>query len=89
MALFVLCLQSSAFKIGGGRHAACGAHSDHGAMSVTPAELHQRLAEIADARHAVGMSERNRATNDIGGLPRRFELRLICEALPAVVVPPG
>src|SRR5215470_2525745 len=71
------CLHSSAFKIGGGRHATRGAHSDYGAMGVAPAELYQRLAEIADARHAVGVPERDRAANHVGLFPRSFELRLI------------
>src|SRR5262249_27533652 len=71
------CLPSSAFKIGGGRHAARGARSDYGAMGVTPAELFQRLAEITDARHAVGVPQRDRAANHVGLFPRAFELALL------------
>src|SRR5215813_3823074 len=66
-------------EISGGGHAAGGANRDDRPMRITTTELQQRRAEIADARHAIRMSERDRAAVDVRNRPRRVELALVVQ----------
>ena len=62
--------RSGSLQVCGGRHAACRADADDRAASTAARQLEQGRAEVADARHSVGMAERDRAAVDVGRLPR-------------------